>query len=102
MNLGKHNQGLHHYPVLFSLRICNGSCNTFDDISNIMSVSNKTKDVILNIFNMIARINEPKRLKKNVVLVVNSIENRKFNINQKWNNDKCRCECKNSIKHNVC
>ena len=27
------------------------------------------------------------------------IYGRKCNTNQKWNNDKCRCECK---KHNVC
>ena len=26
-------------------------------------------------------------------------DERKCNSNQKWNNDKCRCECK---KHNIC
>ena len=24
---------------------------------------------------------------------------RKYKLNQKWNNDKCRCECK---KHHIC
>ena len=26
-------------------------------------------------------------------------DGRKCNSNQKWNNDKCRCDCK---KHNIC
>ena len=29
-------------------------------------------------------------------------DDRKCNSNQKWNNHKCRCECKNLKKHCVC
>ena len=44
---------LHRYPFIFSIDRCNGSCNTFDDLSSRIYVPNKTKDVNLNIFNMI-------------------------------------------------
>ena len=27
---------------------------------------------------------------------------KKCNSNQKWNIDKCRCECKNEKQHHVC
>ena len=29
-------------------------------------------------------------------------DGRKCNSNQKWNNDKCQCECKNLKQHYVC
>ena len=29
-------------------------------------------------------------------------DDRKSNSNQKWNNDKYGCDCKNPIKHRVC
>ena len=47
------------YPFMVSVDRINGSCNTHDVLSKIC-VSNKTEDVNLNIFNMIARINESK------------------------------------------
>ena len=29
-------------------------------------------------------------------------DGRKCNSNEKWNNDKCRCECKNLKEHHLC
>ena len=36
-------------------------------------------------------------LKKNSC--ISKSDSRKFYVNQKWNNDECRCECKNPIKY---
>ena len=45
---------------------CVGSCNTVSDLSNKVCVPNKTEDLNLSIFSMIARINESKILTKHI------------------------------------
>ena len=51
---------------------------------------------------MITGINEWKKLTKHVSWKCEyKFDSRKCNSNQKWNNDKCGCECKNPKKHCV-
>ena len=50
----------------YSLDRYNGSCKTIDDVLSRICVPNKTNDVDLNVFNMITRINESKKLKKHI------------------------------------
>ena len=58
---------------------------------------------IKNVFKMIATINESKTLTKNLSCVCkHKFGGRKYNSDQKWNNDKRRCECKNREEHHVC
>lgn len=49
---------------MVSLDRFNGSCNALNDLSSKISVSDKTEDVDLNVFNMIAKVNESKALTK--------------------------------------
>ena len=52
---------------------------------------------------MITRINEANRLKKYISCDCEcKTDGRKYNSNQKWNNNKCWRECKNRIKKRVC
>ena len=51
---------------MVNLDRCSGSCNTFDDPSSRICVPKKTEDANLNDFNMIARMNESKVMKKNI------------------------------------
>ena len=52
---------------------------------------------------MITRINELKILAKHISCKCECMfDGRKCNSNQKWNNNKCRCEFKNLKKHHVC
>ena len=45
---------------------------------------------------MITEINESKTLAKHISLECKcKFDGRKYKTNQKWSNDKCRCECKN-------
>ena len=54
----------------------------------------------MHVFNMITGKNEPKILTKDIWCKCKyKFVGRKCNSNQKWNNDKCRCECK---KHHIC
>ena len=52
---------------------------------------------------MITEINESETLTKSISYSCKcKCDSRKYNSNQKWNNDKCRCEYKNPKKHRVC
>ena len=55
-------QELHYYPFGIKFDRCVGSCNTLNDLSNKVCVSNKTEDLCLRVFNMIAAINQSKIL----------------------------------------
>ena len=49
--------------------------------------------------NTIKRINKSKTLTKHLSWACEcNFDNRKCNPNQKWNNNKCWCECKNPEK----
>ena len=50
---------------------------------------------------MSTRINESKILIKHISCEC-KLDGKKFNSDQKKNNDKCQCKCINSKKHRVC
>ena len=63
----------------------------------------EAKDENLGFFKMIPKINEAKALTKRILCEYKcKFDGRKFNSNQKWNNDKCWCEYKNSKNYHVC
>ena len=66
--------------------------------------SKQHKRFKFDVFTMITGINEWKiLLKKRTSCECNcKSDGRKYNSNQKWNNDKCWCECKNPKEHNAC
>ena len=91
------------YPFMVNLDRCSWSCNTFDDSSGKICVTNKTQDININICNLITRISKWKTLTKCVSWECKyKSESRKCNSNQKWNNSKCWCECKNPREHHLC
>ena len=84
---------------MVNLDRCVQSCNTLNDLSNKVCVPNKTEYLNLNVFNLIAGVNELKTLTKHISWDCKcKFDGRKCNSNQKWNNDKCQCECK---KHHI-
>ena len=80
--LNEHTQGLRYYAFAVNLDRCTGSCNTLNDLSNKVCVSNKTEALNVNVFNIITGINESKTLTKHM-----SCES--------------RCECKDLKEHHV-
>ena len=60
LHSNKYNQEFHCYPSAVKLYRCVGSCNTLNDLSNKVCVSNKTEDLSLSVFNEITGINESK------------------------------------------
>ena len=46
----EYNQEFYYYPFVVELDRCVGSCNTLNDLSNKVCVSNKTEDLNLSVF----------------------------------------------------
>ena len=77
---------------MLSLNRCNGSCNTFDELSSRICVSSETEDVYLNVFNMITKINESKTLTKQVSFdCKGKSDGRKCDSNQNWKKSSTNC-----------
>ena len=67
-----------------------------------MCVPNETEDLNLHVFNMITGINESRISTKHISSKCEcKFDSSKCNLNQKRNNNKCRCECKNPKEHSV-
>ena len=95
-----YSQKCHCYPFAVKFDRYVGSCNTLNDLSNKVCVSNKTEDLNLSVFNMITGINESKTLTNHISCKCKcKFDGRKCYSEQWWNNDKCRCECK---KRHLC
>ena len=89
---------MHCYPFAVRLDRCVGSCNALNDLSDKVWVPKKTKDLNLSMFNMITGINELKVLTEHITCKRKSkFDGRKCNLDQWWNNNKCRCECRKHI-----
>ena len=57
LHLNQYSQEFHYYLFAVKLDRCAGNCNTLNDLSNKLFVPNKTEDLNLNVFNMVAGIN---------------------------------------------
>ena len=96
----EYSQELHYYSFMVKLDRCAGSCDTLNDLSNKVYVPNKTEDLNLSMFNIITIKNESKFSTKDISCECKcKFDARECNSNQKWNNDKYRCECK---KYHLC
>ena len=91
------------YPFSDKINRCNDNCNNINDPYARICVSDITKKLNIKVFNLMARTNEIKFIKwhetcKCICTLDEIINNNK----QRWNNDKCRCECKELIDKGVC
>ena len=83
---------------MISLYKCNGNCNAINDLSTKICLPRETKRVNVKVFNMIARINETKALVKHISRdFKHKFDSTTCNLNQKWNNEACQCECTNYL-----
>ena len=85
LHLNEHTQGLRYYAFAVNLDRCTGSCNTLNDLSNKVCVSNKTEALNLNVLNMITGINESKTLTKHTSYERKyKFHDSKCNLNWTW------------------
>ena len=63
---------LKYYSWLIQIK-CSGICNATNDLSTKICVPSKTKDVNVEVFNIITRINEAKKLVNIFQVILNAI-----------------------------
>ena len=100
LHRNEYSQEFHCYQFAVKLDRCVGNCNTLNDLFNKVCIPNKTEDLNLSMFNMITGTNESKTLAKHISCECKfKLDRTNSNSNQRWNNDKCRFDCK---KHHIC
>ena len=91
------------YPFSIKVKKCSGSCNGISDPYPKLCVPNIIKNINFNVFNLMSRINETRHIiwhetYKCICRLSASV----CNSRQRWNEDKCRCECKESVDKGIC
>ena len=91
------------YPYSIKVNNCSGSCNSINDPYAKFCVLDIVKNMNVKVFNLMSRTNEKRHMKwhetfKRKLRLDISVCNHK----QRWNNDKCRCECKELIDKGIC
>ena len=91
-----------HEPVFYPLSIkvnkCSVDCNSINNPIAKLCVPGIFKDMNIKVSSLLARINETRKIVwhetcKCVCRLTSAICNNK----QKWNKNKCRCECKEDL-----
>ena len=91
------------HPFIIKASRCSDSCNNINHQYAKTCVPDAVKNLNVKVFNLISRTNETRHIKWNETCKFKfrldaSICNKK----QSWNNDKCRCECKELINKGAC
>ena len=91
------------YPLSIKGNKCNSNCNDINDPYARICVPDVVKNLNVKVFNLMTRANETKFIewheKSKCLCRSDKIicDNK-----QKWNKDKCRCDCKKLIDKRVC
>ena len=89
------------YPFSIKASKCSGSCNNINDPYAKICVPDVVKDLNVKVFNLISITNETRHKKWHETFKCR-LDASICNNKQRWNNDKCRCECKELIVKGVC
>ena len=91
------------YPFSIKTSKCSGSCNNINDPYAKICVPDAVKDLNVKVFNLMSRTNETRQIKWHETGKCKlRLDVSVYNNKQRWNNDKCWCECKELIDKGVC
>ena len=91
------------YPYSIKVNKCSGSCNDINDPYSKMCVPDVVKYINVKVFNLMSRTNKTRHIKRYETCKCKCRLNASVcNNKQSWNNDKCRCECKELIDKGIC
>ena len=86
------------YPYSIKVNKCSGSCTNINDPFAKLCVSDITKNINVKVFNIMARINETRQtVWHETCKCICKLTSAVCNSRQIWNEDKCRCECKEDL-----
>ena len=94
-------------PIFYSFSIkinkCSGNCNNINNPYAKICVLNVIKDLNVKVFNLISGTNETRFMKwHETYKCMCRLDGIICNSKQQWNENKCRCECKELIDKSVC
>ena len=83
------------YPLILLTTKCSNSCNNINDPYAKMCVPDVLKNLNVKVFNLMSRTNEIRHIKWHETCKCNyRLDTSVCNNKQRWNDDKCQCECK--------
>ena len=91
------------YPFSIKASKCSSNCNNINDQYSKICVLDIVKDLNVKVFNLMSRTNETRHIEWHETCKYECrLDTIVCNNKQCWNNDKCRCECKELIDKGVC
>ena len=91
------------YPFSVKTSKCSGNCNSINDPYTKICVPDVVKDLNVNVFNLMSRTNETRNIEWHETCKCECrLDAIVCNGKQRWNNDKCRCECNELIAKRLC
>ena len=91
------------YPYSILVNKCISICNGINNFYAKLYVLDVVKNINIKVFNQISRTNETRYVSWHGTCACKCRLNASVSNNkQRWNNDKCRCECKELIGEGRC
>ena len=91
------------YPFSIKTSKCSGRYNNINDPYVQLRIPDVVKNININVFNLISRTNETRHVKCHETCnCIYRLDASVCNSKQRWNKDKCRCECKELIDKGRC
>ena len=91
------------YPFSIKVNKCNGNCNNINDPYARICVPDSVKNLNVKVFNLMTLTNETRHIKwHETCKCICRLDKIICNSKQRWNEDKCRRECKELIDKGVC
>ena len=86
------------YPFSIKIKKCSGSCNNINNPYAKICVPDVIKDLNVKVFNLMSRTNETRFIKwHETCKCICRLDGITCNSKQRWNENKCMCECKELI-----
>ena len=91
------------YPYSIKINRCKDSCNTINDPYAKICVPNQIKNINVKVFNLLSRTNETRHIKWHKTFKCKCrLDASICNNKQRWNGDRCICECNELIDKGTC
>ena len=90
------------FPFSIKTSKCSGSCNSITNPCAKLCVPDAVKNLNVKVFNLMSGTNKTRRIEWHETCKFKCRSNSSVCSNERWNDDKCRCECKELIDKGVC
>ena len=91
------------YPFSIKTNKCSGNCNDINDPYTRICIPDTVKNLNVKVFNLMSLTNETRHIKwHETCKFICRLGGIICNSKQQWNEDECRCECKELVDKGAC